>query len=244
MTEKQLFDRYPQLRGCDPVRKVQLLNYFSTAPESLLDYFSVEELPKDRIFVREGDAAQDVFLVVRGSLKAVDYRIWGIEYEFMHFNKVYALGAMEIILERDVYSTTLKTVEHCLMIRIPRKPFEAWLMSDVRTLRYESRLMGENLLEEGRLSRAYLFLPGPERLAKILVQRYEVHHENGILRTKGNRQELANATGFNIKTVTRAVKSLEEEGLLCQDGRDIVVDRAQYDRLKELVDNIVAPEEK
>lgn len=129
------------------------------------------------------------------------------------------------------------------MIRIPREPFEAWLMSDIRTLRYESRLMGEHLLEGERLSRAYLFLPGPERLAKILVQRYEIHNVNGILRTKGNRQELANATAFNIKTVTRAVKGLEEDGLLTQQDRTIIVDREQYLKLKELVDNIVAPEE-
>lgn len=244
MTEKQLFGRYPQLGKCDPVKREQLLNYFSTAPESLLDHFTLEELPADRIFVREGTAAQDVYLLARGSLKAVDYRIWGIEYDFMHLNKVYALGAMEILMERREYCTTLKTVEPCLMIRIPREPFEAWLMSDIRTLRYESRLMGEHLLEGERLSRAYLFLPGPERLAKILVQRYEIHNVAGILRTRGNRQELANATGFNIKTVTRAVKSLEEDGLLTQQDRILVVDREQYRRLKELVDNIVAPEEK
>ena len=129
------------------------------------------------------------------------------------------------------------------MIRIPREPFENWLMSDVQTLKYESKLMGEHLLDEGRRTRIYLFLPGPERLAKFLIQRYETHSVNGVLHTRGNRQDLANATGFNIKTVNRAVKSLEEACLITKQERSISVNAEQYRRLKEFVDNIVAPEE-
>ncbi len=243
MTEKQLFGRFPRLADCDPGRKEQLIHYLTPAPEGLLEHFAVEEIPGDTVFVREGSPASWVYLLARGSLNAVDYRVCGVEYEFMQFAKIYALGAMEILMERKDYCTTLKTQGPCLMIRIPRESFESWLMSDIQTLRYESKLMGEHLLEEGRRSRIDMFLPGPERLAKILIRQYETRSVKGVLSTRGNRQDLANATGFNIKTVTRAIKSLEDAGLITRKERSITVNEEQYRRLKEFVDNMVASEE-
>lgn len=242
MTQKDFLERFPILDSAPEEKKEALLRYFATAPRELLEYFTQEQIPENTTFVREGETARYVFFVAKGSVRAVDYRFPGVEYEFMQFNKVYAMGAMEILLERKEYVTTLKTNVPCVILRCEREHFAQWLLSDLVALRHESKLMGEYLLEQGRLSRAYLFLPGPERLAQIFIHRYEACGAEGILSTDGNQQILANETGFNIKTVARSLKTLTDSGLISRKGRQILINATQYGGLKELVGTIVDPE--
>lgn len=243
MTEKDLLGTFPILNTIPVEKKDQLLRYFATAPAELLDHFTVEQLPADTIFVREGEEACYVYFVAKGSLKAIDYRFPGVEYEFMQFTKVYAMGAMELLLERTEYFTTLKTAVPSIILRCPSKAFAQWLMQDLTALRYESKLMGEYLLEQGRMSRAYLFLPGPERLAQILIHRYEASATDRMLTTDGNQQILANETGFNIKTVARSLKSLADDGLISRKGRQICISAEQYQGLKALVNTLMESDE-
>lgn len=242
MTKEQLFDKFPELQLIPEDKMQQVCAHFQTAPDWLLDHFSVKTLAPDSIFIREGHPAHHVFLIANGYIKAIDYRILGVEYDFIHFNNVYAMGAMEILMDLPVYRTTLKTINRCTVIQIPREHYETWLFSDMTALKYESRLMGEYLLEQGRLAREYLFLPGPERLAELLVQKYQKYAIDGILRIGESRQQLANETGFGIKTVNRAVKNLTEAGLITKEDRSITVNQQQYLSLKKLIHTIVAPE--
>ena len=50
-----------------------------------------------------------------------------------------------------------------------------------------------------------------------------------------DRQNIADATGMCIKTVSRAIKQLEDNGLVTRDNRKIVIDSEQYKKLKEIV---------
>ena len=93
------------------------------------------------------------------------------------------------------------------------------------------------------MSRAYLFLPGPERLAQIFLHRYEAEGTEGTLTTDGNQQILANETGFNIKTVSRSLKALGEQGSLSRKGRQILISRSQYEGLKALVNTVMDSDE-
>ncbi len=244
MTEKELFGKFSLLNRISRGKKEQILLYFATAPTWLLENMTVERLPANTTFVLEGHRASYVYFVAKGSVKAIDYRFPGVEYEFMQFNKVvYAMGGMELLLERKDYLTTLKTAVPCIMIRCEAEAFGRWLLQDIVALRYESKLMGDYLLEQGRMSRAYLFLPGPERLAQVLIHRYDAGEVGGILKTDGNQQILANETGFNIKTVARSMKTLTEEGLVSREGRKVLISPQQYKGLKELVSKVMDPED-
>ena len=124
------------------------------------------------------------------------------------------MGGMEVLMDLPLYRTTLRTMEPCIAIQISREQFEKWLMSDISAMKYEAKLMGEYLLEQGRLAREYMFLPGPERIAKLLIQKYDKYSEDGVLSIRSNRQTLANESGYGIKTVNRAVKSPADGGYM------------------------------
>ena len=95
--------------------------------------------------------------------------------------------------------------------------------------------MSEYLLKESRNSRLFLFLEGADRLALLLVERYEKYNKQGLLHVKGNRQNLADETGLCLKSVSRGVKKFQEENLITKEGNQIFINREQYEGLKKIV---------
>lgn len=241
MKETCLYRIVPFLKTISADRQVQFETYFATAPLWLLESLSVEEMKKGTVFIREGEVVDTVYFICSGAVKATDYRIYGISYDFMMIlKKVYAYGGMEVILGQDTYRTTLQTVTDCTVLKVPRAQFQKWLLSDINALQHEAKLVTEYLLEEARNSRAFLFLQGADRLALLLINRYDKYAENGIYRASGNREELSDSTGLCLKTVNRSIKKFCESGMLTQNGRDLTINYEQYLKLKEIVATILA----
>ena len=99
--------------------------------------------------------------------------------------------------------------------------------------------MTEYLLEQARNSRAFLFLQGSNRLAYLFLNHYDKYAENGILKMQVGRQELADYTGLCLKTITRSVKQFKEQGLISKEGSMVLINKEQYQRLKEIVSEIL-----
>lgn len=230
----------PFLNEIGQERKAQFEQYFRTAPIWLMDTFVIEELEEGTVFVREGEPADMIYFIGKGLIKATDYRIYGINYDFTVFGKVYAFGGMEVIVDLDKYQTTLQTVTKCIVLKIPKEGFKRWLESDITALQQESRLMGEYLLEQARDSRMLLFLQGADRVAFLLMKRYRKYASNGVLRMKGDRQELSDFTGLCVKTITRSIKKFKENGMVSTQGSYILINREQYGRMKDMIAGILA----
>ncbi len=172
----------PFLNEIEKSRREQFEQYFRTAPMWLMETFAVEELEEGTVFVQEGEPADMIYFIGKGLIKATDYRIYGINYDFMMFEKVYAFGGMEVIINLDKYQTTLQTATKCTVLKIPKEGFKKWLDSDIIALKQESRLMGEYLLEQARDSRMLLFLQGADRVAFLLMKRYRKYAHNVALK--------------------------------------------------------------
>ncbi len=240
MENNYLAQILPFLNEIEEERRKQFEEYFRTAPMWLMDTFVVEELEKGTIFVQEGEPADTVFLIGKGLIKATDYRIYGINYDFTVFDKVYAFGGMEVIIDLDKYQTTLQTVTKCTVLKMPKEGFKKWLDSDITALQQESRLMGEYLLEQARDSRMLLFLQGADRVAFLLMKRYRKYAENGVMKMKGDRQELSDFTGLCVKTISRSIKKFKENGLITTQGSYILINYEQYCRMEKMISEIMA----
>ena len=142
---------------------------------------------------------------------------------------------MEFIMDYDLYRTTLRAMTNCTVVKISRVMFEKWMYSDIRAMKYEAKQVGEYLLEEGRNSRLFLFMQGADRLALLLVERYEKYQKNGCLHMKGSQRDLADVTGLCVKSIGRGIKKIMEDGLLTKEGKQIVINRQQYEGLKQMV---------
>ena len=230
-----LYEALPFLEGLSKEEQGQFVEYFRTAPLWLIDSFRIEKVKKGTVFTREGEPADTVFFIAGGTIAATDYRMYGMPYDYRRYNRVYAFGAMEILINVDKYMTTLRAASDCTIAMLPRAKYEKWLFSDINALRYETMRMGSDLLNESRDNRLFLFVQGPERLALLFVKRYEQYGKKGVLSIKRSRQNLADETGLCIKTISRGVKRFMEEGLITKEGNQIMIDRVQYEGVKQMI---------
>lgn len=242
MKHSFLFETFPFLKTVEKERQEQFEEYFKTAPLWLIEAFQTEEVDKNVVFVRENEPADTIYFIGKGIIEAIDYRFYGITYEFMRFDRVFAMGGMEFIMDLERYRTTLRTVTRCTVMKLPRATFERWMRTDSRALKHEAKLVGQYLLEDSRKGRALLFLQGADRLAMLITDRYERYARNGELLLKGGRQNLSNATGLCVKTINRAVKKFSDSGLITKEGNKILVSQDQYKKLKEIVASVMEAE--
>lgn len=197
----------------DP-EKEYLEQYLKNAPMWLLESFQIVHMGKDHVFIREKTEVDMVYILVEGIVKAIDYRIFGIVYNYMWFYPVKTFGSMEILLELQNYMTTLKTVTPCTMLAVSKDKFATWMRNDINTLLLESKSMGSYLLEQSRKERLFLFFQGVDRVILLFIHLYEKMAQNNKCILKLTRQDIADQSGLSIKTINRAVKKLEEEGYI------------------------------
>ena len=243
MIDNHLDKVLPFLQKIDSERREQFFAYFKNAPLWILESFSIEKIEKGRTFIREGNPVDAIYFIADGLIKATEYRIYGIKFDFILFSDVYAYGGMEVIMELDKYQTSLQTVTDCIVLKIPKTQFTKWMKTDILALRHESKLMGQYLLEQARSVRAFLFLQGSDRLAMLFTNRYKKFAVNGVLRLDNDRQELSDYTGLSVKTITRSVKKLEEDGLITRKNNRILINEEQYIKMKNNLSQILSEDE-
>ena len=239
MTNNILCERIPMLETMEKEKRDKFIEYFSDAPLGLLDSMAVVEMEEGTIFIRESEFIKNIFVLISGTVEAVDLRYFGMPLTYTEFRNIYAFGGMEIVLDESNFRTTLQAATDCTFIRIPRTVFEKWLYSDVNALRREAKLITRNLLEEGRNDRLFIIAQGNDRIALFLIKQYEYNNKDGILLMNYSRQRIADAIGLCSKTIGRGMKYFEENELITKEKGVISVNRQQYEELKTRVAQII-----
>lgn len=239
MKQKYLYQVLPFLKHIEKERRQKIEQYFMSAPVWLMDSFRIVKMDKGITFVRENAPVDMVYIIGEGMIKATEYRVFGIAFDYMKFEGIYAMGGMEIVMDLERYRTTLQTVTPCTMIAIPKAQFEKWIRTDIKALRQEAKAIGEYLLEQGRKSRTFLFLQGSDRLCMVFTEKYERYEKNGSFVCNNTRQELSEESGLCVKTINRAIKQFEEKDLITREGNKILMNQRQYQQMKEIISQVI-----
>ena len=151
------------------------------------------------------------------------------------------MGGMELIMDLDTYQATLQTITPCTSIRIPADVYARWLRTDIRALKQEAKIMGHYLYEQGVTSGPICLCRGQTGWRFFLNTDIKNMQKNGKLTFTNTRQELAEYSGLSVKTVNRAVKKFEEQGLISRSGKTFYIDEGQYEQLHALVSKLIEP---
>lgn len=209
--------------------RIYLNQYLGNAPLSIFEQIEILEMDSGKTFIYEGEKCDKIYILIKGKVKATDHYAEGMSFEYMWFKPVKIFGTMELLLDIEIYRTTLTTATECCFLVISTKAFEKWLSQDKDALLLESKTMGSYLLAQAKMARAYLFLNGKERVMAHLASVLRVNTEESLL--KISRQIIADNTGLSIRTVNRAVKELEEEGYFTCKGRGFSFSSIQREQL-------------
>lgn len=219
-------------------------NYFSNAPDAVLNAIRIEKICQDHLLTEENEPIEKIYVLMEGVVKAIDYRVKGSAYEYARFEAVTVIGSMECVFGIQEYITTLVTSTPCTLLVIPRSVYESWLWEDTNALRAEAQSMRSYLLDRTRESRVMILLNGAERLVYVLIKECKKVGSMDEYILSINRQELADQCGFSVKTVNRSLKKLEEDGLLSKNGHKIRISQSQYIAMKEYLDSVSGLDER
>ncbi len=115
-----------------------------------------------------------------------------------------------------------------MFLKIPRDAFEKWILKDVDALQMETERIIGYLLDQSRKERLYVLLPGNERVYLILTNLYETYGKFDTYSVYMSRKDFSEVTGLSERTITRALKELEEKKLITRNGWNIVMTWNQY----------------
>lgn len=225
------------IKKLDRESRTYLEKYFMDAPGWLMDAFQVVRMPGNRTFIIEGEAADHVYILLKGIVLAVDHRVQEMAYGFIRFHPVEVFGVMEILLELDEYKTTLMTTTDSILLRISREKFEKWIKNDMNAFRMEAKRVGTYLLKEVRKERLYVLIQGVERVYLVLHELYQTYAREGVLSIYMSRKDFSETTGVSERTITRTLKDLEQKGFLTRDGWNLVINREQYRMIRALIED-------
>lgn len=227
------------LNGLSDDRKEYLNRYLRNAPRWFFEAMEIIYKDKNNIFVEEGRDVNFVYILLDGIVRGIDYRIFGIVYDYIWFDYVKTFGAMEILLKIGHYKTTLKTVTPCTMLKIERSKYEAWMLNDMNALHMEVEDMGISLLEQARKERVFLFLQGMDRIMYLFMDIYEKSYGDSVVIIKQTRKDISERTGLSIKTINRSIVKLEENGFISKTGPKIKITKEHYDKITKYLSPIV-----
>lgn len=227
---------------CTRIPKEQadyIKKYLTNAPYWVIETMQLVKKDRNTVFIEENTPADYVYILLEGGIRAVDYRVKGFAFDYMRLDGVSTVGSMECYFKIPNYMTTLATTTPCTFLIISRKNYEKWIWDDKNALQMDVASMGAYLMEQTRVNRLFLFLQGTDRFLYMFAKNYEKSHSKGEYRLDMSRQELAERSGFSIKTVNRSVKKMEEDGFISRKGHKIIISRAQYERMRRYLDEIL-----
>ena len=223
------------IRKLNTEQRNYLNRYFAHAPESVTGSTQVTRMSEGTTFIQEVTPVDKVSVLLKGCVSAVDYRVRETVYGFCHFDPIETFGTMEILGHMNRYRTTLATTRDSLFLKIPRDAFEKWILKDVDALQMETERIIGYLLDQSRKERLYVLLPGNERVYLILANLYETYGKFDTYSVYMSRKDFSEVTGLSERTITRALKELEEKKLITRNGWNIVMTWKQYKQIKELM---------
>lgn len=232
------------LKELDKESQKYITTYFENAPEWLLEEFQVVRLAAEKTFIHEGESADNVFILVKGSVMAVDYRVQEMVYGFIKFQPIEVFGAMEIMINMNHYKTTLMTKTESVFLKIGTEKFKKWINNDLQAYKMQTKKVVGYLNNEARRQRLYVMLQGVERVGLVLYDLYESYAKSDKFEMVISRHDLAEMTGLCVRTITRTLNRMEEDGYLTKQGRRILMTKAQHDMLREkMEDKIIGIDE-
>lgn len=221
--EHQIFEKISKYEGASFFKEI-----FQGASKAFLDSCSIESVSKDVRFITAEEKADKVWFLLSGEVKVVEEYITGDIYVFKTSRAPEFFGEMEAIPDIPAYRTSLITAADCVFINIPSTIYIQCLKNNPEILFERTKSITKSVFSEIKVNHAFLMLSAMDRIKIYIAQHYQVSNIDRRCILTNTRQQIADETGFSIKTVNRIIKKLSEQRLINISGHKLIISEDQY----------------
>lgn len=209
-----------------------LKQLFSHALQEVFDQMQLIHLHKHQNLISTYQSSSAVYILLKGSLQAIEERVVDIPYSFTLLQPVDIVGDYELFTGVEGHYVTLNTMEATVCAKLSAAVYLRWMKNDANALFLRMQMLMKELSTQTQLQRQYLFLDNPTKLLLLLVR---VLPEQGG-RLSMTRDVIAAQIGCSVRTCNRIILSLTKEGLCdCVHGK-LQVNRSQLLAIKKKLD--------
>lgn len=233
----------------EKVKSIPNVNYeyfnklFSNASDSILDSINIIKIPKEKRFVTAEDKMDKILILLSGKVKAIEEHLSGDIYVFSRFDAPEIFGEMEMLGGIKDFRASLVAEIPSILVGLPVDIYAQLLKANQDLFIERVEAVVSRSCNDERDNRFYLRLKAIDRVKVFFFHAYEqnVYEQNrtdGLCILKIRRQEIADETGYSIKTINRAIKKLTETGLIKTVGQKIKINKEQYLKLLDELEHI------
>jgi len=198
----------------------------AAALDRLVTYMRVVRQPPRTVLFRKGDPGLNMMIVLRGRVKICTHSEDGKELVLNLINPGEVFGEIALLDGADRTADAV-TEGECTIMVLERRDFVPFLQTHPEACMKLCEVLCQKLRQTSELLEHSLFLEGPSRLAKRLVQLAEVFGtpvQDGIrIDIHLSQQQLGNMVGMSRESMNKQLRLWREEDLIrVQDGYYVV----------------------
>ena len=197
----------------------------------------MRKIEKGKLLVLKGNNIEYIYIHCQGKMQVKNEFENGFVYSFANIKPIAYIGAMEIMANKQTYSSTLQTTTECIILEMQKIDFKNWINTDhkltLKVLNFVSSRMYEQSLKTGEV----LAYPAICILTNYLINVFESQDKDVVFLEK-TREEIGSILGFSVRTINRNLKELKDENLITVNRKGISITKEQFDKLLNKLESI------
>lgn len=208
------------------------ISLYSLLIQYFIDKEPVQKIPLGTYLFQEKEEAENIYLIVQGSVSIGRYHVKGKEFIIKILGNEELVVEYQLFSQQPTYHFFAKTISDCELIVISRKQFEDYALSEPAVLSAISSWLSTRYIK-AQMKCMDLIMNGKKGgLYSILIRLCNSHGimtENGIvIDIPLTHQDLANLTFGTREVVQRMLKELRELGVIDYDQQRFTVKNLNY----------------
>lgn len=212
-------------------------DFIEKIPINIKNKCKLRKIEKGKLLVLKGNNIEYIYIHCQGKMQVKNEFENGFVYSFANIKPIAYIGAMEIMANKQTYSSTLQTTTECIILEMPKVDFKNWINTDhkltLKVLNFVSSRMYEQSLKTGEV----LAYPAICILTNYLINVFESQDKNVVFLEK-TREEIGSILGFSVRTINRNLKELKDENLITVNRKGISITKEQFDKLLNKLESI------
>lgn len=211
---------------------------FSKASDSALDSINITKVPKEKRFITAEDEMDRILILLSGKVKAIEEHLSGDIYVFSRFDAPEIFGEMEMLAGIKEFRASLVAETASVLVDLPVNIYAQLLIDNLDLFIERVKVVVRRSCDDERENRFYLRLKAIDRVKVFFLHAYEQNQVAGLCTLRTTRQEIADETGYSVKTINRTIKELVETNLIKTVGQKIKINKEQYFKLLDNLERI------